>query len=826
MKHLHLLAAYCLIAWVSSASVANTVANTTQASDHVKDAVDRSIAADTGLLDTKIHISPPNETHPLTDHSATAHHGHGVKVAQFKFEYVKVELVLAIFFVLIGLFKLLYHQFSFPRNVLPESCCLIALGCAIGAFVRFIAGNESAEAVRFLEFDSKIFFFYLLPPIILEAAYDLKDKAFVDNFGTIVLYAVVGTVLNIAIVGGGLIFFGYLGIFGTFGINPLDCLVFASLIAAVDPVAVLAIFKEVGVNKMLYFMVFGESLLNDAVTVVCYNLISEFKELETIRLYDCFLGFVAFLCVAFGGLVIGIFFGLLSAFITKYTLNVRVVEPVVCFGMAFLSYVCSELFHFSGIIGVIACGLFQTHYTMANLSSKSFISIMYITKVVSSINESLIFIILGVMLLNENSFFFDDWHPPFAIFSLIFCIIARFCVVWFLTYIVNRFTGGVRYISFQEQFIMAYGGLRGAVSFSLAFMIDNAVTSKPTLLAATYLVIMFTVFIQGSSMKFLVKLLNITLDHKHDNFRLFREFNKGMVNHMTQGMEDLIGAKHRSIIEKLRHLSNDHLRPCLIRGYKRTNPEDKLLTIEENENIKDTLKSVPSVSSFKRQATLDEMTERGFVDCEMLDEYDGLMDHHKTEADSAVDELMNDPLHIQALVNNTCYPDRNLVYEALHERRESIASGVDVNQRTKALQLARMGLTEAYIRKRRGFRRAKPEKKKSVTRSLLQAAASPLGVSSHAVSTTTIEEVDETGASDTEVSPPETARTIKTSESVFAECNGKSDPSGAATLLKPDDASKPLIEPEIQTTESSTSEETAKKKNIFHIEKSIDQEQM
>uniref|UniRef100_A0AC34RT31 Sodium/hydrogen exchanger n=1 Tax=Panagrolaimus sp. JU765 TaxID=591449 RepID=A0AC34RT31_9BILA len=409
----------------------------------------------------------------------------GVHVVAFKFEYVKAELVVCVFIVLIGLFKLVYHQLSFPRNILPESCCLIALGCCIGAFIRWMAGDESANVVRFLEFDSKIFFFFLLPPIILEAAYDLNDKAFIDNFGTIVLYAVVGTVLNIAIIGGSLIFFGFLGLFGTFGIHALDCLLFASLIAAVDPVAVLAIFKEVGVNKMLYFMVFGESLLNDAVTVVCYNLIQDFKGLETIRLFDCFLGFVAFLCVSFGGLIIGLIFGVFSTLITKYTNHVRVVEPVVCFGLAYLSYVSSELFHFSGIIGLISCGLFQTHFTMANLSGKSYISINYITKVVSSVSESLIFIILGVMLLNENSFIHDDFHPLFAIMSLVFCILARFIVVYFLTYIVNRFTGGVRYISFQEQFIMAYGGLRGAVSFSLCFMIDNKVVTKPTLLAAT-----------------------------------------------------------------------------------------------------------------------------------------------------------------------------------------------------------------------------------------------------------------------------------------------------------------------------------------------------
>ena len=98
-----------------------------------------------------------------------------------------------------------------------------------------------------------------------------------------------GTVLNVALIGGGLVLFNWGGMFGGFRIGVLDSLLFASLIAAVDPVAVLAIFQELGVNKMLYFMVFGESLLNDAVTVVCYNLVNEFKELNEITFFDVIL---------------------------------------------------------------------------------------------------------------------------------------------------------------------------------------------------------------------------------------------------------------------------------------------------------------------------------------------------------------------------------------------------------------------------------------------------------------------------------------------------------------------------------------------------------
>lgn len=81
--------------------------------------------------------------------------------------------------------------------------------------------------------------------------------------------------------------------------------------------------------------------------------------------------------------------------------------------------------------------------------------------------ESLIFIVLGVMLVNEQEWFWTEWHPLFSIYSILLCIIVRAAgkgqimaghasvpVVFFLTYIINHFTGGVRFISLQEQIIM------------------------------------------------------------------------------------------------------------------------------------------------------------------------------------------------------------------------------------------------------------------------------------------------------------------------------------------------------------------------------------
>lgn len=113
-----------------------------------------------------------------------------------------------------------------------------------------------------------VFFLYLLPPIVLDAGYFMPTRPFFENIGTIFWYAVVGTLWNS--IGIGVSLFGICQIeaFGLSDITLLQNLLFGSLISAVDPVAVLAVFENIHVNEQLYILVFGESLLNDAVTVV------------------------------------------------------------------------------------------------------------------------------------------------------------------------------------------------------------------------------------------------------------------------------------------------------------------------------------------------------------------------------------------------------------------------------------------------------------------------------------------------------------------------------------------------------------------------------
>ncbi|XP_052830647.1 sodium/hydrogen exchanger 1 isoform X2 [Octopus bimaculoides] len=412
----------------------------------------------------------------------------------------------------------------------------------------------SAQFPRF--FAPHDFFLYLLPPIILEAAYSLNDSIFYDNIGSVLIYAVIGTFINCMLIS--LALWGLSFAPEITGVNSLrltEFLVFGSIIVAVDPVAVLAIFSEVGVNSNLYILVFGESLLNDGVAVVLYSVMQAYNQMESIGSLQIFLGIVKFLVVSLGGLLVGIIIGIVSAVLTKYTHHVKVVEPITIFACAFLSYLMADMFELSGIISLIGCGMMQDQYSLHNVSQKSATSIKYFIKVASSANEIVIFLFLGMAVVRHE----HVWSTGFILWSVLLCLIVRFIVCYSLTYLINSFDRyRVRKIGLDEQFIMSYGGLRGAVCFSLVMMLNEVdIPSKKLFVTTTLAIIIFTVMVQGLTVKPFVKLFKITLQ-AHQNLNCLVYLTKNVSDHLMAGMEDIIGFHGKYYLKELLEYYDDH----------------------------------------------------------------------------------------------------------------------------------------------------------------------------------------------------------------------------------------------------------------------------
>uniref|UniRef100_A0AAV2ML83 Sodium/hydrogen exchanger n=1 Tax=Knipowitschia caucasica TaxID=637954 RepID=A0AAV2ML83_KNICA len=443
------------------------------------------------------------------------------------FHHVQAPFEIVLWIMLASLAKLGFHWSGRVPAVVPESCLLIMVGLLVGGVIYGV--RHSAPPTL----SADAFFLFLLPPIVLDAGYFLPGRLFFENLGTILWYAVLGTLWNVLGIG--------LSLYGVCLLCPsslgdvslLHCLLFGSLIAAVDPVAVLSVFQEMHVNEQLHILVFGESLLNDAVTVVLYQLFESFLRLPSVSGLDVLLGGCRVLLVGFGGLFVGLFFGLVAALTSRFTSRVPVIAPLFVFLYSYLSYLTSEMLHLSGITAIVTCAVTMKQYVEANVSERCNSSIQYFLKMWSSVSETLIFIFLGVSTIQDVHM----WSWTFVCATLLLCLLWRASGVLLLTAVVNKVRRNK--VTFRDQFIIAYGGLRGAICFSLVFLIDDF-PKKRLFITTTIIVILFTVFVQGMTIKPLVELLDVKRK-KRALPTVSEEIHSRLIDHLLAGIEDVVG---------------------------------------------------------------------------------------------------------------------------------------------------------------------------------------------------------------------------------------------------------------------------------------------
>ncbi|XP_065577785.1 probable Na(+)/H(+) antiporter nhx-9 isoform X2 [Artemia franciscana] len=531
-----------------------------------------------------------NKPHSSEEGHESGHHG--FEIAHVDFTRVEGPFVISLWIFCASLAKIGFHMAPKLSNVFPESCLLIVVGVAIGLLL-FHTSSVSVSPLT-----PTVFFIYMLPPIILDAGYFMPNRLFFDNLGTILLFAVIGTIWNVVTIGLSLYGCGLTGIYG-FELPILDAFLFGSLISAVDPVAVLAVFEEVHVNEVLYIVVFGESLLNDAVTVVLYNMFDSYTAMgiENIKYTDLLAGVASFFVVAIGGTIIGIIWGFLTAFVTRFTNHVRVIEPVFIFVMSYLAYLNAEIFHLSGILAITFCGITMKNYVETNISQKSHTTIKYAMKMLSSSSETVIFMFLGVSTVHDQ----HAWNTAFILLTILFCSVYRAVGVIIFTELANHFR--IHKLSGVEKFVMSYGGLRGAVAFALVLLINKKIVPlQPLFVTATMSMVYFTVFFQGITIKPLVNILKVKRAVKRD-LSMNQRIHEKTLDHLMAGIEDVLGRMgNNQIRNRFKHFDNKYVRPCLVRDYKVQNP--KILETFTKLTMKDAVeltkknRTVPSFNSF------------------------------------------------------------------------------------------------------------------------------------------------------------------------------------------------------------------------------------
>lgn len=377
---------------------------------------------------------------------------------------------------------------------LPESAAAIVVGVVVGGLARLV--YPSAEELDFLTFEPELFFFLLLPPIIFEAGYSLKKKDFFLNFWTISLYAVFGTIVSTFIIGYLVYWIGLTGLVHIDSTSPMEALVFGSLISAVDPVATLSIMgnPELNCDTLLYSLVFGESVLNDAVAIVLFKTFMSFYEKGAEFSGQMVLTMLFnFTAVSLGSVVVGALTGLGCSYLCKHThlKQYPEYEISILFLFAYGSYSFSEAMSLSGIMSLFFCGMFLSHYNSYNLSPTSQITAHNIFKSLAVLSEYFVFLYIGMGLFTGT--LIRQVNYTFFFLCTLFCLFARIVNIFPLSFMANCFRR--QRIPIKMQVVMWFAGLRGAIAFALSQNMPKE--HRSVYVSTTLMIVIFTTLICG-----------------------------------------------------------------------------------------------------------------------------------------------------------------------------------------------------------------------------------------------------------------------------------------------------------------------------------------
>lgn len=323
------------------------------------------------------------------------------------------------------------------------------------------------------------------------------------------MFAVFGTFLATVITAVFLFLVSLFAVDGSYTFK--ESFAFGALISATDPVTVLAIFKQMNADRNLYSLIFGESILNDAISIVLYKTVAS-METETYE-GGFFTPIGSFMLEFFGSVLLGFLIGIVCAIIlkkyfgsTSRNSDQESTETTMMILIPWVSYLVGEGFKLSGIVVILFCGISMSKYALPNLSQpgKRLTQKLYLT--LSSTFEHLVFLFIGI-----GFFSFDHQWRKMGVFIFIITPIiitfARFSQVKLICKLLNKFRRKGT-ITDSHQNVIIYSGFRGAMAFALAthatktFLRNDAGSQMLTL---TLVYAALTIFILGT---FLIPILD------------------------------------------------------------------------------------------------------------------------------------------------------------------------------------------------------------------------------------------------------------------------------------------------------------------------------
>lgn len=396
---------------------------------------------------------------------------------------------------------------------LPLTIGLMVLAIALSAIV-LIVGTISPEFLSIAtsltqQFDfSELLINVMLPFLLFAGAISVNVHELLNDKWVILLLASFGVIFSTFAVGTAVFWITQQPVFGLteMGLTYVDCLLFGALIAPTDPIAVLAMVKKMNLSSVTETRIAGESLFNDGIGVVVFLTLLSIK-LEGIENITPQSVSLLFLNEVVGGVILGAIMGFLGLKLVKYIENEHVeLEVIITLSLVLLAPLISHQFHFSAVLAVVVMGLFLNQNIDSDKKAEGLQKAMgdYVYKFWHLLDETLnaiLFILIGLEII-----------PILQNFALgyVFIIILVIIIV-----VVSRGIGvflPIKLLSIKKQFeektalIITWGGLRGGLSVALALNLPDSIgEGKDLILILTYSVVLFTILVQGLTLKKIVK---------------------------------------------------------------------------------------------------------------------------------------------------------------------------------------------------------------------------------------------------------------------------------------------------------------------------------
>lgn len=404
------------------------------------------------------------------------------------------------------------------RSPLPFTVSLLIIGLGLGTANRLGWFGEWDLGMVTLKMDflhqslnwagridPHLILYVFLPTLVFEAAFGMDVHTFKKSLTNATLLAVPGIIIAL-ILTAAIIMGMRAGGLGFEGWGWAMALLFGTVVSATDPVAVVALLKELGASKKLGTLIESESLLNDGTAIVIFSvLLLSFTggEAETGPVME-------FLRVAVGGTLVGVLFGWIAIRWVKRVFNDAMIEISVIIAAAYLTFFVAEHFlHVSGVLGLVALGLMMGGIGKTRISPEVKHFLHEFWEIAAFIANTLIFLIVGVVIANDITFTGIDLLKLLILYVGVH--VVRAIVIAMLYPIMRRAGYG---LPKKDAYVLWYGALRGAIGLALALIVAGeagiAQEIRDDFLFYTAGLVTLTLLINATTMKYLVNGLGLT----------------------------------------------------------------------------------------------------------------------------------------------------------------------------------------------------------------------------------------------------------------------------------------------------------------------------